>query len=115
MTVKLRRTSTLPRTTGYHKGDDISGGQVLKIQGATVSREAALEERAHHIGIAAGRGSRQSALDGQVAPEPIEHDIDWTEDGILIPFPQRRESTGGGLPEGARIEGGFPNMINVIC
>ena len=56
---------------------------MLKIQGATVSREAALEERAHHIGIAAGRGSRQSALDGQVAPEPIEHDIDWTEDGIL--------------------------------
>ena len=33
---------------------------------------------------------------------------------LLIPFPPRRESTGGGLPEGARIEGGFPNMINVI-
>ena len=32
----------------------------------------------------------------------------------FIPFPPRRESTGGGLPEGARIEGGFPNMINVI-
>jgi hypothetical protein len=41
------------RATTKETRDDVSGGQVLKIQGEPVSREAALEERAHHIGMPA--------------------------------------------------------------
>ena len=79
---EFRRSSTLSRTTGHHEGDDVGCGQAFELQRATVSREPSLNERAHHVEVDARRDSRQSALDGQVTPELIEHYVDRTQDCV---------------------------------
>jgi hypothetical protein len=76
---QFRRPSTLSRTTGHHEGDDVGCGQAFEIQRAKVSREPSLNERAHHVEVGARRDHRQSALDGQVTPESIEHYVYWTQ------------------------------------
>ena len=61
---QFRRSSTLSRTTGHHKGDDVGCGKAFEIQRLAVSREPSLNERAHHVEAGARRHCRQSALDG---------------------------------------------------
>jgi len=85
---QLRRAATLSRTTGHRKGENVSCGQMLDIQGEAVGRESALQEWSHHVEIDARRGGSQGALDGQVAPEPIEHCVQRTETFFLEPWRQ---------------------------
>ena len=77
---QFRGSSTLSRTTGHHEADDVGCGQAF--ERATVSREPSLNERAHHLEVGTRRDSRQSALDGQVTPELIEHYVDRTQDYV---------------------------------
>jgi hypothetical protein len=79
---QFRRSSTLSRTTGHHEGDDVGCGQAFEIQRAAVSREPSLNERAHHVEVGARRHCRQSALDGQVTPESIEHYVNRAQDCV---------------------------------
>jgi hypothetical protein len=72
-------------TTGHHEGDDVGCDQAFEIQRATVSGESSLNERARHAEVGARRDSRQSALDGQVTPESIEHYVDRTQDCVGRP------------------------------
>jgi secreted trypsin-like serine protease len=41
-----------------------------------------LNSPAHHVEVGARRDCRQSALDGQVTPESIEHYVDWAQDCV---------------------------------
>jgi hypothetical protein len=77
---QFRGSSTLSRTAGHHEADDVGCGQAF--ERATVSREPSLNERAHHVEVGTRRDSRQSALDGQVTPESIEHYVDRTQDYV---------------------------------
>jgi hypothetical protein len=61
---------------------------MLEIQGEAVGRESALQEWSHHVEIDARRGGSQGALNGQVAPESIEHCVERTEIFFLEPWRQ---------------------------
>src|SRR5215470_12403584 len=79
---QFRRSSTLSRTTGHHEGDDVGCVQAFEIQRAAVNREPPLNERAHHVEVGARRHCRQSALDGQVTPESIEHYVNRVQNCV---------------------------------